>query len=253
MAESGQPFRAPRFRLRVLQTAIGFGEAFSQIAIQLGLMLTLLREAVDDHGSKKEKQDAQREVADSLGSQFVFLHRGIEIRAVGGRRKQRPEHRQPRATVKCRGDDRQIIDGIVTAVDSDFFGVIEKQGRQQDLEQDDVEDSSCGKAGDQLCLQQLHNSDGEENQLLVPFELWREHRQSEKEEEPDDEPGCIEAVKPPGLRIENLRRKCHAASIQPQNALLRQLDGGFLRGWSGWSGGAEDRTTDIRISNHRHK
>jgi hypothetical protein len=41
--------------------------------------------------------------------------------------------------------------------------VIDKQGGQQNLEQDDVEDSAFGEAGDQLCLQQLHNADGEEN------------------------------------------------------------------------------------------
>jgi len=71
---------------------------------------------------------AQREVGESLGSQFVFLHRGIEIRTVGGGRKNGPEQREPRAAVECRGDDRKIINRIVTAVDSDFAGVIDEDG-----------------------------------------------------------------------------------------------------------------------------
>ena len=61
LAERGQPFRAPRFGLSLLQAAIGFGQAFGEITVQLGLMLALLREAVDHHGGQKEKQDAQAE------------------------------------------------------------------------------------------------------------------------------------------------------------------------------------------------
>ena len=59
----------------------------------------------------------------------------------------------------------------------------------------------------------------------MPFELWRKHGQAGKEEEPDGEPYRIETVKPPGFGIETWRGKCHAASIQPQKALRRQLDG----------------------------
>lgn len=59
----------------------------------------------------------------------------------------------------------------------------------------------------------------------MPFELRREHGQSGKEEEPDREPDCVETAKPPGVGIENGRRRYHAASIQPQKALRRQLDG----------------------------
>src|ERR1019366_6568574 len=163
LAEGGQAFGAPRFSLSLLQAAIGFGEALGEVTVQVGLMPALLREAVDDHGGEKEKHDAQREVAESLGSQFVFLHRGIEIRAVGGGCKQGPEQRQPRSTVECRGNDRKIINRIVTAVDSDFASVIDEDGCQQNLKEDDVEDSSFVEAGDQPCLQQLHNADGEEN------------------------------------------------------------------------------------------
>src|SRR5258705_14015469 len=85
--------------------------------------------------------------------------------------------------------------------------------------------------GDYLCLQHLHNSDGEENDLLVPFESRRERGQSGEEDEPDREPCRVLTVKPPGLGIEDRGRRYHAASIQPQKGPRRQLDGGFLL-WS---------------------
>jgi hypothetical protein len=74
----------------------------------------------------------------------------------------------------------------------------------------------------------LHNSDGEDNDLLVPFESWRERGQHGKEHEPDRKPGRVLTVKPSGLGIEDRGRRYHAASIQPQKALPRQLDGSFL-------------------------
>src|ERR1700676_669863 len=215
LAKSGQAFGAPRFGLSLFETAISSREAFGKYTIQPRLLLALLRKAIDHHGGEKEKHDPQREVAESLGSQFVFFHRGIEIRTVGGGRKQGPEQREPRAAVECRGDDRKIINRIVTAVDPDFAGVIDEDGCQQNLQEDDVEHSSFGEAGDYLCLQHLHNSDGEENDLLVPFESWRECGQSGKEDEPDRKPGRVLAVKPPGLSIEDRGRRYHAASIQP--------------------------------------
>src|SRR5258708_1011819 len=227
LAESGQAFGTPRFGLSLFEAAIGFGEAFGEFTIQPRLLLALLREAVDDHGSEKEKHDAQREVAESLGSQFVFLHRGIEIRTVGGGSEEGPKQREPRATVERRRDDRKIINRIVTAVDSDFAGVIDEDGSQQNLQEDDVEDASFREVGDDLCLQHLNNSDGEENDLLVPFESWREPGQPGKEDEPDRKPCRVLTVKPPGLGIENGSRRYHAASIQPQKAPRRQLDGGF--------------------------
>ncbi len=134
----------------MLQAAIGFGEAFGEVTVQLGLMPALLRETIDDHGSKKEKHDAQGEEAESLGSQFVFLHRGVEIGAIESGGDEGPEQCQPWSAVERGRDDRDEINRPVTAVDSDFVGVIEKQGCQQNLEQDDVEDSALGEAGDQL-------------------------------------------------------------------------------------------------------
>src|ERR1019366_153535 len=161
--------------------------------------------------------------------------------------EQRPGQRQPRATLERRGDDRQVINRIVTAVDSDFVGVIEKQGCQQNLKQDDVEDASFGEVGDQLCLQHLHNADGEENYLLVPFELRGKRGQSGEEEQPDDKPDRIETAKPPGLGIEDGGRRCHAASIQPQKGPRRQLDGNFLRcSRRERRGSVQPRTTNLR-------
>src|SRR3981189_1613149 len=101
LAEGGQAFGAPRLRLSLLEAAISFGETFSEFTIQPRLLLALLREAVDHHGRQKEKHDTQREVAESLGSQFVFLHRWIEIRTVGSGRKHGPDQREPRAAVEC--------------------------------------------------------------------------------------------------------------------------------------------------------
>src|SRR3981189_1861696 len=103
LAEGGQAVGAPCLRLSLLGAAISFGESFGKFTIQLRLLLALLREAVDDHGGEKEKHDTQREVGERLGSQFVFFHRGIEIRTVRGRRKHGPKQREPRAAVECGG------------------------------------------------------------------------------------------------------------------------------------------------------
>ena len=137
--------------------------------------------------------------------------------------------------------------------------MIDQQGRQQNLEQDDVSDSALGKVGDQLRLEQLHNTDGEKDQLLVPFELRREHGQPGEKDQPDGEPSGVEPGEPAGVRVDNGERAGHAASIQPQKPLCRQLEGGFLvassrRTFFGpHSSGHAFFGPDIRISNREDK
>src|SRR3982074_464244 len=120
LTKRGQAFRASRFGLSLFEAAIGFGETFGEFTIQPRLLLALLREAVNHHGGEKEKHDAQREVGERLGRYLVFLHGGIEIRTVRGRREEGPKEREPRSAIESRSDDREVINRIVTAVDSDF-------------------------------------------------------------------------------------------------------------------------------------
>jgi len=67
---------------------------------------------VEQSGSRpsreKEKQDAQRQVAQRVGSNFVILHRGVdeEIRAVGSGSNRRPEQRQQRPAIERRRHHR---------------------------------------------------------------------------------------------------------------------------------------------------
>jgi hypothetical protein len=79
----------------------------------------------------------------------------------------------------------------------------------------------------------------------VPFKLGREHGQSGKKEQPDGQPNRIQAAQPPGIRIEDRGCGYHAASIQQQKALRRQLEGGLVRPRADGAGSE----SDIRISN----
>src|SRR5580658_1928379 len=233
LPQRGQPLRAPRLCLRLLQPAIGLRQPLRQVTIQLRLMQALLRKTVHHHRRQKEKQYAQRQITKSLWRQLIFLHRRIEIRAISRRRKKGPKQRQPGPAIKRRSNHRQVINRIVAAVDPNFAGVIDQQRRQQYLEQDDVRDAALGKIRDQPRLEQLNDADGQQDQLLVPFELRGEHGQSGKKDQPYREPHSIQAAESPGLRVDNERpnrhalpsnRKSPSPSIRrPANSMLVQI------------------------------
>ena len=83
----------------------------------------------------------------------------------------------------------------------------------------------------------------------MPFEERGEHSQYAKTDEPDGKPSSIDTVEPPGLGIGNGERRYHAASIQPQKALRRQLEKDVLVGCAV----VITLAASIRISNHEHK
>ena len=70
-----------------------------------------------------------------VGVSVVFLQRGIEIGAVGRRGQRGPEQRAPGTEVDGRGNNRNVEDRIVAAVDAELAGVVDQQGCQQDLDQ----------------------------------------------------------------------------------------------------------------------
>ncbi len=104
-------------------------------------------------------------------------------------------------------DHRQIINRVVAAVDPHFAGVVDQNRRQQNFQQDDVNHPAPLVARDQPRLQQLHNSDRQQDELLVPLQLRRQRRQPAQKHQPDRQPQRVHAGKPPRLGIENRRRR----------------------------------------------
>ena len=64
-------------------------------------------------------------------------------------------------------------------------------------------DAAKGKAVFEDNCAVCHNADSDENQLLVPFELRGKQGQYGEKEKPDGKPHGIEAIKPPGVWVNN--------------------------------------------------
>ena len=223
MGESGgklpqrrQPLRAPRFGLRLLQPAVGLGQSFGEFAIQLSLVAALPRETIHHHCGKKKEHEAQPEQLERLLRQLVsFLHCREEISAVRGRGEQRPQHGRQRAAIERGRDHGNKIDRPVAAVDAKLLRVVEEKRGQHDLEQNHVVHAAAGNARNNRAFGHLHHTDGQEDDLLVPFKKrWKQGERDEKNK-PGGNPDRIQPVVAPGLGIEDGRRGCHAASIQP--------------------------------------
>ena len=78
------------------------------------------------------------------------------------------------------------------------------------FEKNDVGDAPFREARDQGRLEQLHDSDGNQDQLLVDFPTRRKRGQAGEKQQPDG----VEAVEPPRFRVGDGRRGDHAAFIQ---------------------------------------
>ena len=125
LAESDQPLRSARFGLSLFQAAIGFGQAFGEIAVQLCLMLALLAKRLTTMAARKKNRIRRPSNPSASGVKLVFLHCRVEIGTIGSRSKQGPQQRRPGTAIQRGGHDRNKVDGPVTAVNTDFRRVVE--------------------------------------------------------------------------------------------------------------------------------
>jgi len=105
--------------------------------------------------------------------------------------------------MKRRTHDRNVINGIVTAVDANFSGVIDKKSRENDLDENYALRTVCGPASDHSTFEQLHNAYGQQSELLVKFADWRHQSQSQQNEQPQH----IQPIDPSMLFFAHLRNK----------------------------------------------
>ena len=84
-----------------------------------------------------------------------------------------------------RGHDGNVINWIVAAVNSQFARVVDQQRRQDYLDQNHGGWPRSRPFRDDSALGQLHDSDGQQGQLLVAFLHRRQHRQTQQEDQPE--------------------------------------------------------------------
>src|SRR5262249_12146711 len=105
-----------------------------------------------------------------LEVEVILLQRRIEVGTIDGRRESRPQQGHPWSEIKGGSDDRQVVDRIVAAIDSQFTGVVDEDSGQQDLQRYNVSWTASRQVPHQRTLEQLQSSDCQQGQLLVPFQ-----------------------------------------------------------------------------------
>jgi hypothetical protein len=88
--------------------------------------------------------------------------------------------------VNRRRYDREIVNRVVAAVDSNFAGMVEQQSGERDFNKYAVVRAALWLPRDDGAFEKLKYRDGRERQLLVDLRNGRKKRKTQNEEEPDN-------------------------------------------------------------------
>src|SRR5208282_6258655 len=140
-----------------------------QALIPLGLPPALDGEAVDHQAGEVEEENSQAEFRFSTGGKLVFLvdQDRNQVGAIGRGGQRRPCECADGVEIDRRGDDGQVIDGVVAAFDGDCAGVIDQQGGEQDFDEHTVGRAAHRLPGHQPAFEPLGNGDGQQDKLFV--------------------------------------------------------------------------------------
>src|SRR5579859_1482808 len=186
LAQRGQALGATGVGLRLFETTVGFSERLSQFLVTPRLAPVLDHKAVNQQCRQKEKQNANRQQPKALLRDLHILHRGIEkkIGAVCSRGQGSPKQSCPGPKIFRSSDYRQKIDRPVTAIDGDLAGVVDQQGRECNLQENEIGRAALRQAPDQPPLAQLEEPEAQQDSLLMDLLDGWQKSQSRQEYQP---------------------------------------------------------------------
>src|SRR5580704_6638486 len=110
----------------MLETAIGYLQFLGQKLVTARLPAVFHHEIIHENPGDEEKYNSQSQFCNRGGREIKFLQRHRQIRTVSRRGERGPKKRANRPVINGGGDDAEIIDWVVAAVDSDVAGVVEQ-------------------------------------------------------------------------------------------------------------------------------